>query len=342
MNFSVGSVKCLKTGEWRRNKAQRQYNDISFKGNNKKEKQPVKRLAPWLMSMLMIFGAAESCSDSQSRKYSGVENYDGITVEFSNVSKETKDSVMKPVYYLKKDLTPENDFLNGVKFDITDDFGKLEENEPFKKFLKLYKNDEGWSGISYYSDSKLRKQVALQEIGNPNPVSVHNYPIMRHTLMHEVGHQFDNYFGHDHNTDFALKWDSLSASKEMPYDFETVTEEEQKIDIEYNYNNSLSDKPEFKKALLADLKNIMRMHRKHAPLPRNIDYFINNLDSYDKITPENIERQNATRAEIYAQLFAYAFDEDDGYREKFLECFQNCYGVVENDIEKYLNKKNRE
>ena len=27
--------------------------------------------------------------------------------------------------------------------------------------------------------------------------------------------KFDNYFGHDHNADYALKWDSLQHSKSL-------------------------------------------------------------------------------------------------------------------------------
>ena len=40
--------------------------------------------------------------------------------------------------------------------------------------------------------------------------------------MHEVGHQFDYYFGHDHNADFAVKWDSIMAVKEQTSRFEPL------------------------------------------------------------------------------------------------------------------------
>lgn len=327
MNFSVNSVNFVRTARQQDYKSTGQHN-ITFSGN-KNENQTAKKAMPWFMSALMLLGGI-SCSDNQ--KYSEKDYYDGIEVEFSNVGKITKDSVMKPVYDMKQKLSSENDFLDGTKFDIADDFSKIDHNDDlFKKYLRENKSKFN-KGTSFYSDKNLRNRVALQEISHSK-----SYPEMRQTLMHEVGHQFDNYFGHNHNSDFAQKWDSLVFSKDMPYDFATITKYDQSLDIEYNYNNSLSDKLEFQNALLNDLKHIKRIKRRHDIMPNNLDYFIGRFDLYGEITPEDVDGENAARAEIYAQLFSYATGQDDGEKEQFLNCFPNCYEVVQNDIEKFLN-----
>ena len=307
-------------------------NSVTFKGESKKS-QPIKRVAPWLLSGLMILGGTKTCGSS-SDKYTGTDNNDGIKVEYYDVSKNTHDSLMEPVFQLKSNLTSDNDFLEGVKFDIAKSFAQINPDEPFEEHLVQSKANEYLKGTSFYSDKKLQKHVAVQETAHGGINS--NYE-MRFSLMHEVGHQFDNYFGHNHNADYAQKWDSLVASKENPYDFITVTPKDQELDIEYNYNNSLSDRIEFQNALLKDLKNILRLKRRHDIMPQNMDYYIGHFNLQNQITPEDVDGENAARAEIYASLFAYALGQDDGDKEIFIKCFPNCYKIVKNDINKYIN-----
>lgn len=331
MNFSVSNINFSMPVKRYYGNNTRQNITFSGHNNNEHKSDKTRKAATWLLGALMLAGCAKTCSNQPDSKYYYT---DGIEVEFSNVSQLTKDSVMKPVYDMRNNLSSDNDFLKGTKFDIAYDFRDIEKNDSFKKYLSESMANPNLKGTSFYSDEKIRKQVAIQEISHTK-----SYPEMRQTLMHEVGHLFDNYFGHDHNAEYAKKWDSLMAKEDLPYDFETVTEEDKILDITYNYNNSLSDKPEFQKALLKDLKNIRRLYRRYEPMPYNISYFIKNFGEYGSLTPDVIDSENSARAEIYAQLFSYAAGEDDGEREKFVKCFPNCYEVVESDMEKYLGTK---
>ena len=303
-------------------------NNITFGSR----KNLLKKAAPYLFGTIIALGGTKACMQENDR-YSKINVSDDIIVEYSNVRPITRDSVMKPVYDMKQRLTPENDFLGGTKFDIAESFAEIKANDGFKKHLRERKSRKSLKGTSFYSDGNLQRRIALQEIAHKN-----SYPEMRQTLMHEVGHQFDNWFGHDHNAEYAQKWDSLICLKDTPYEFLTLTEHDKNLDIEYNYNNSLSDKPKFQKALLKDLQNIGRMKRRHEAMPQNMDYYIGKFDLYN-FTPEDIDGENAARAEIYAQLFSYATGQNDGEKEIFVKCFLNCFDVVNEDIERILKIK---
>lgn len=309
---------------------------VTFKGQNKpvnKVSSPLKRTMPWIFSGLMIFGGG-ACSNG-GQKVTGIENYKGINVEYTDVSKQTKDSVMCPIYELKDKLTTENDFLKGMKINIANDLEKIQPKDSFEKYVKENESDKSYKGTSFYSDSLLQRRIALQEKAFENNSS--RYKSMRQTAMHEVGHHFDNFFGHDHNSDYALKWDSImnahdkSANSDL-FTFQTVKKEDKAIEKLFYDNNALSDKEEFQNALFHDINNL----KYQKELPKDLDYYLGNIDIKRGITRDKLKRADGVRSEIYANLFSYISGQNDGNREKFLDCFSDSKKIVEKDMKKFL------
>ena len=293
-----------------------------------------------LVAMLFILGAF-SCKKTD--RESQICDYDGVTVEFQDVKNTTKDSLMTSFQNLKSQLNSKNDFLKNLKIDVARSFSSINDNDSFKNHLRENARGSYIKGLSFYSDSKLTKRIAIQERAHNKPKEgVTEVQTLRQTLMHEVGHQFDNYFGHDHQADYAIKWDSLQASKqnelnESPYSFASKSEAEMKIDKEYALNNGLSDKKAFKDAFLKDIMLVRDISLNNPEmLPRNINYYIKNFDLTQEINAEQVEESDVQRAEVYANLFSYIVGEDEGNREDFLKTFPNCYEIVKKDIATYL------
>lgn len=326
--------------------------NIGFSGNNTKApspsaaKNPLKRLMPYIFSGMML-GGIGSCSSAPEQRFTGNEVNDGIKVEYYDIQQETRDSVMKPLYELKSKLNANNDFLGDVNVYIA----KSTDNLPLgTSFTEDVKKNAGRNlkGRSFYSDALLPKTIFIQEDIHKDHVIYDKktkkqtiIPAMRQTLMHETGHQFDNYFGHDHSADFASKYDSLLYEKERslyenPYDFNIKTAEDSKIVKEYINNSGLSDKEEFKRAVWKDVSNIRMIPANSGELPENIKYYINSFDFSKPITSRDVEAADCARGEIYANLFSYAVGQDEGEKDKFIKCFKNSYKIVKSDVKKYL------
>ena len=313
------------------------YQSTSFRGKNNKsvvpKSNPLKRVMPWIFGGLMTFGGA--CTNGTSQTYSGSENYDGIRVEYTDVSKQTKDSVMLPVYQLKDRLKPENDFLRGMKINLANDFREMKETDSFERYVKYNESGDSYRGTSFYSDSLLPKRIGVQEKAFKNSSS--KYKAMRQTLMHEVGHHFDNFFGHDHKSDIAQKWDSIMHYHEKSpasdlFTFKNESIKDVVIERSFYENNSLSDKEEFVKALYKDINNL----KNKKELPKDIYYYLKDISVNDGVSLEDLKYEEGVRTEIYANLFSYLSGQDDGGREKFLDCFSDSKKVVAKDMRKFL------
>ena len=169
-------------------------------------------------------------------------------------------------------------------------------------------------------------------------------PLYRQALMHEIGHQFDEYFGHDHNEKFAQKFDSVLYQKEInpyenPYGYKFSSKKEKDIVEFYHANNSLSDKNKFKEAYYKDLINIVKIKKANPDsLPLDLDYYTSGIVLNSEITPSDVDESNLGRCETYANLFSYALGENDGDKQDFINAFSNSYKIVIEDIEKYLGK----
>ena len=327
-------------------------NTPNFQGNTSvpqvhTAKNPLKKLMPYIFGGMMITGGFSACSNESNQKYTENEINNGIRVEYYYVQKETRDSVMKPLFELKSKLNAENDFLEGVTVYVAKSTDNLNLGNSFTDDIKKNAGDN-LKGRSFYSDALLPNRIFIQEDShngheiydkkNKRPSKI---PAMRQTLMHETGHQFDNYFGHDHSAEFAQKYDSLLEAKELnmyenPNNFVVKTDEDFKILNDYLKNSALSDKKEFKKAVWKDVSNLRLTPLNSGNLPENIQYFVQSFDFSKPITPRDIEAAEHARGEIYANLFSYAVGQDDGEKEKFIKAFKNSYKIVKSDVKKYL------
>ena len=325
---------------------QKRKNKADIHTNTKPEKSIFNKTKNLVLAGIISCTALNTCNNN---RITDTEKIDGINVQYFDVKQETKDSVLKPVVELKSKLCAENDFLEDMHIDITKNYDELDDNNSFRSYLK--KNGTSIDkGNSFYSDKKLSKRIAVIESAH-NSDKIINWiknrdfsavPAMRHTLMHETGHQFDKYFGHNHDADFALKYDSLLEAREKnpgtnPFDI-PETKKDQKTMVYFKWNSGLSDKPEFQKAMLKDLKHIAKVNKETPDeLPTNIEYFLNMIDLNKEINERIVDLADVSRSEVYANLFSYAIGEDDGNKKKFVNNFKHCYKIVQNDIKEKLN-----
>lgn len=319
---------------------------------NKNNISPVKKMMSLILSGTLLLGGAKACTGN---KISDNDNIDGTKIEYVNVKKETRDSIAIPLITLKSKLNKNNDFLKDVNISIAGSYKDLNDDHSFKTYLKNQEYTDLDKGINFYSDSNLQKIIIVQADPHDNfggkalsetaGLGYSDLPSLRHTLMHEVGHQFDEYFGHDHNAKFAKEWDNILKEKEHdshrnPYTYENETPAEEEIGVEYKWNSGLSDKSEFQEAILKDLKHVAKLKKQNSShLACNVDYYTQSIDFTKPITYYEVDLADVARSEVYANLFAYAIGENDGDKEDFVENFKNSYKVVQKDIQKYLNIK---
>ena len=346
MNISVPKISNQYFYGYKNNRNNIQFGSKSEK-NETKNNSFFRKVLPYTVAGILMSGCTlKSCT---SDTVSGTDNYDNIRVEYFDVDKETKDSIMTPIINLRSKLDKNNDFLNGIAIDVTGNYSDLDDSNSFRKYIKADSDTDTDKGGSFYSDNNLQRRIVIQESGHSfdkilNLIRNGKYsatPALRQSLMHEVGHQFEQYFGHDHNADFAKEWDDIMLKREKdeyltPYEMPTDSNEVISK-LYYNLKSGLSDKKEFQDAILKDLKYIAKLKQNNPEkLSRNIDYYLNIIDVSQEITPAVIDYADMTRSEVYANLFSYAVGENDGDKDEFLDNFKNSYKIVRSDIEKYL------
>ncbi|MBR1521456.1 MAG: hypothetical protein IJ635_09490 [Bacteroidaceae bacterium] len=291
-----------------------------------------------------------SCSSEP--RVSGMEYIGTTKIEYINIKQETRDSISVTLKRFMARLNDKNHFLNGTEIDIVKTYDDLDDMHSFKTFLR--KGDDvlyNERGTSFYSDNKIDRIIVVREdsygwsdklINGTSDLGI-GYsviPSIRQTLMHEVGHLFDEYFGHDHNAVFAKEWDSLMWEKEKdetlnPYLFDLADAEEEMYST-YKKRSGLSDTQEFKEAYLKDLKFLAKL-KETSPdeMPVNWEYYTQEVD-WKHLNSKTVENVDQARTETYANAFSYAVGEIDGGKNFFVSGFKNSYKVVMKDIEKYL------
>ncbi len=317
-------------------------NLLSKLSTNKISKTKAVGYATILATMLSL----TSCfSDNKVKKDEVIE---GIKIEYANVKPDTQKAISDALIDFNK--IADSDFLNDVNICVVDDYQNLIPDNSFKDYIKQNKIDN--RGCSFYSDSTLPRRIMIQETGHStarisgflkgNGASAYKY--VRQTLMHEIGHQFDSYYGHNHNADYAKRMDSMLYAQEKdstlsPYYLTLNTKADTLTLIQYGRNDGLSDKKEFKEAMLKDLKEIAKLKTVSSnKLADNIDYYISDIDFTRELNFDVIDINEFSRSEVYAQLFSYAIGEDDGNKAKFVDNFINSFKVVQKDINKNIKK----
>jgi len=297
----------------------------------------------------VLFAVLLNSSCSSEQRTSGTEYYGTTKVEYINVTQEAKDSLDVTLKMFMARLSEKNNFLDSMEIVVVRTYDDLNDTHSFKTFLRDLDSVEEEKGTSFYSDRYITPIIIIREgshgwsdklFNNVQGLGFSYIPTLRHSLMHEIGHQFDEYFGHDHEADFALQWDSVLYAKEKdknqnPYVFD-LTDDEDEVRFVYNRQSGLSDTPAFKVAFMEDLKYLAKL-KETSPerMPVNWEYYTQGID-WGKLTMDEVEFADEARTETYANVFAYGIGENDGDRTDFCAAFKHSYEVVLKDIKKFL------
>lgn len=297
--------------------------------------------------LMLPFITLLSCTE----RITEVGDSHGYHLECYNIKPSTRDSLTFLYDSLRSTLNDSNDFLNGVTLVMVDKFSHLQGDNSFEVYLKRKKRSGKEAGFSFYSDKLLPRMIVIQEKSHSVNDAIGYWlsagrfsiiPVLRHSLMHEIGHQFDEYFGHDHQAKFARDYDSVQLIRETdpnrnPYSFSFKSKYESTVTKKYSANNGLSDKSEFKMAIQKDYVAMTnKMLADDLSLPPNMKYYSKGIDFSMDITTEMIDDADRARAEVYANLFSYAMGENDGDKHAFLDAFPNSFEVVKSDIKQYI------
>ena len=296
----------------------------------------VKKILPKLLAVLLPLSILKCASNIESRvdgNFQG-ENY---RVEFFDVKSGTKNHIVSSLKDFEEKAT-NIDFLDGTTIDITNEHEDLDNGDAFRRYLKQQGYAPTVHGSSFYSDGVISKKICVQEAAHDdNKINGSSLESIDFTLMHELGHQFDKYYGHDRNADFVKEretmlaryagQDSLSIYK-LP-----TNEKDLETEINYLQNSGMSDKTNFQDAFLKDLKDIAEIKKQGTgKLARNIDYFIKKVNFNKEINEKVVSNLDGTRSEVYANLFSYAVGKNDGDKETFTQNFKYSYEVVKKDV----------
>ena len=263
-----------------------------------------------------------------------IKYYDGSINTVDNSTKKSVDSALS-----KADKKLEGNFFKNLSIHVASDFSNLDTHNTLSTHLKEdekeYSNTTGLTTDSPYSREIYIQESAFKfdKIANLfTSLSFSANEKIEHATMHEIGHQFDLFYGTEE--DIKQKYKELIKKYNYTYKEINITEDEEKFIDFYKDHNGYSDSAEFKEAILFDLQNMQ--FEKFSSLYET--YFI--ADFYergieDNINIDDVQAGDYSRGEVFAQLFAYAMGTDDGCKEKFLKNFQNSYKVVLNYIQKH-------
>ena len=258
----------------------------------------------------------------------------------NKVDDSTKKSVKKSLRTAMDKIEPS--FFNNLTLHVTSDFSNLDSHNNISKYLKSNEGDlSNIKGVTV-SEEISKREIYIQESAFKFDKLLNTFSSqpfradekIECATMHELGHQFDSYYG----TDSKLKQEIDALRKKYKYTFDEVslTKEEEKFYKKYKDNNGYSDKNDFKTAVLNDLQKIN---------PKKLDlddgyfvgeFFNRGLDT--KPNKDDVQKADYTRGEVFAQLFAYAMGTDDGKKDKYLQLFPNTYKVVKNYIDTHSKK----
>ena len=264
------------------------------------------------------------------QKYSIKENGNNVYYyEDSNdkIKKNVRKAILKTVDKCKKTL--KSSFVDSISIHLASDFKNLDQHNFFSSYLKQYEEYfEEARGVGMAENTEVyMQQSAYEKFGFEKK-------IIRCDMMHEYGHKFDAFYGDHVDPEIKQKYLELSEKYEANQDYE-YTEEDKIIEYKYFDTNEFSDTDVFRKALYEDFKNI-----DIAEVKQIFGYYTSmfvNDDNNKKPSMEDIDLGEASRCEVFAQSFAYAMGEDDGYKKKWMTMFKNTYEVVLDFINK--NKK---
>lgn len=259
-----------------------------------------------------------------------VNYYEGF---FNKVDKSTKNNIEKTLHNVQQEFG--SLFFDGLNIHVATTFSKLDEFNITSKVLK----DNSLSYITAPGAYDIidRSNIFLQEF----TINLQSYFIPRKagaytnsTLLHEIGHYFDNFFGCDKKT--KEKYDEIIQKNIDNLDNPKLTKDEEDFMKNHYYDNDgYNDNEDFKTALYEDLQHIDIKDFSLQETYYIAEFYNNCYKENGKPTLEDINLAESSRKEIFAQLFAYAMNANDSDKESFLKKFPTTFNVVKTLIEKH-------
>lgn len=253
--------------------------------------------------------------------------YDG---SINTVDEGTKKAVKSAVKQATEKIRP--DFFKGLSFHVASDFSNLDEHNAFSSHLK--EKEDSYSNARGITDYSAKREIYIQEsavwsnklLNLFTKFSFSADDEIKHATMHELGHQFDSYYGT--SSDYKKQYEEILSKYPNAYSDEEiqVTPQEGEFLKKYYDNNGYSDKSDFKEAVYKDLQKL-------DAESLNLDEFYFVAEFYNRgldIVPtrEDIEKGDYSRSEMFAQLFSYIMGTDDGKKDEFIKRFPHTYKVV--------------
>lgn len=252
---------------------------------------------------------------------------------YQNVTDDSKNTVKSTVQNFKNKLKNNKNFLNGFTFHVVTSYKDLKPQSELTKYVQ--KNSEEFfatGGLTTSPVCNKGKKEIIMNVKNYGISSIwndnENDTNISQAILHEIGHQFDDYFG---------QCSKYLQKKVSEMSFETSNENDEKIMLEYLRTKDLSDTKEFKSAWKKDAENLddsSFLNKLFNKLP--FEYTPYEIDISDSVTEEEVEQSDNARSEIFAQLFSYAMGEDDGNKDVITEKYPNTYKLVKAYIKKFL------
>ena len=252
---------------------------------------------------------------------------------YKDVNDNSKTAVKTAVQNFKNSIKKNKNFLKGFDFHIVNSYKDLKKQSRLTTFVQEHSDEFGITGgLTVSAASNGDKKEIIINVNNNGISSIwaknKDTSAIKQATMHEIGHQFDDYFG-------SCKKDLVDKIRKMPV--ETDSEEDERVMSEYLRTKDLSDTKEFKLAWKQDVEKLNQnslWDKCFNRLP--FEYTPYDIDITDGVTDADVEESDNARSEIFAQLFSYAMGEDDGQKDVITKKYKNSYKLVKSYIQRYL------
>lgn len=262
-----------------------------------------------------------------------IKYYDGTV---NKVDFETKSAVKSALNKAIKKI--ESDFFKRLSIHIASDYSNLDNHNSLSTHLK--KEENTYSDSRGITDCSGNREIYIQESAFKfeklfNLLTSFSFSAeteIEQATMHELGHQFDYFYGTD--KELKEKYNELLEKYPDCYENEVaLTKEEENFLTIYKDNNGYSDSSIFKEAVYSDLQQL-DIHSLNLDEGYFVAEFYNNgLDFIP--TKDDVQKGDYSRGELFAQAFSYAMGTDDGGKDKFIKRFPKTYNVVLNYISQH-------
>lgn len=254
-------------------------------------------------------------------------------IQNKNTESKYKDAVKDKVKNIQKNAKRNKNFFNDLTFYICDSYKNLGKKSFLTKYVSEHPKEFMFTGgMTIHAIENNNKKEIIVRTSSEGIFNIErnkNVPDVTQAAIHEIGHQFDDFFGYcDSNI--------VEKVKKLPKD-ENFTQEQQSLYDKYLKNKDLSDTKIFKEAWKKDAENLGKCTLSNFMFKHgHMDYYIFDVDISDGVTAEEVENADMHRSEIFAQLFSYALGEDDGQKKDIVTKFENCYKIIKQYIKQFL------